>query len=318
MKHEFLDSINIDELNQSENNIILIGFGQNDTTTLQNKLCDIKEEESSDTINVKFAKDPYQNIIIDIPSINEDKDTIVNRLKIQKYFFSSIIDIKMICLVIKLTPRYDDMVRDACYLIPIFDEYKQNISIIITNSENATKQSISEIKYIFEKKFKIEQKNVIFSSNLIGAEEIREKLNEIKKEMQNIKKIKINLRHLLNAYRFDGDLDFIEEREKFLDEYKEKFQKFKNGLIKTSNDFLKIDLGLAFIEEKNDLIKRFYEIINKKSNDVNKTVFEVISFNNEIFGDFYKIINEVFPKYIIKKIFLEKYDILILNKIENS
>ena len=152
MKHEFLDSINIDELNQSENNIILIGFGQNDTTTLYNKLCDIKEEESSDTINVKFAKDPYQNIIIDIPSINEDKDTIVNRLKIQKYFFSSIIDIKMICLVIKLTPRYDDMVRDACYLIPIFDEYKQNISIIITNSENATKQGISEIKYIFEKK----------------------------------------------------------------------------------------------------------------------------------------------------------------------
>lgn len=188
MKHEFLDSINIDELNQSENNIILIGFGQNDTTTLQNKLCDIKEEESSDTINVKFAKDPYQNIIIDIPSINEDKDTIVNRLKIQKYFFSSIIDIKMICLVIKLTPRYDDMVRDARYLIPIFDEYKQNISIIITNSENATKQSISEIKYIFEKKIKIGQKNVIFSSNLIGAEEIREKLNEIKKDMQNIKK----------------------------------------------------------------------------------------------------------------------------------
>ena len=318
MKHEFLDSINIDELNQSENNIILIGFGQNDITTLQNKLCDIKEEESSDTINVKFAKDPYQNIIIDIPSINEDKDTIVNRLKIQKYFFSSIIDIKMICLVIKLTPRYDDMVRDARYLIPIFDEYKQNISIIITNSENATKQSISEIKYIFEKKFKIEQKNVIFSSNLIGVEEIRKKLNEIKKDMQNIKKIKINLRHLLNAYGFDEDLDFIEEREKFLDEYKEKFQKFKNGLIKTSNDFLKIDLGLAFIEEKNDLIKRFYEIINKKSNDVNKTVFEVISFNNEIFGDFYKFINEVFPEYIIKKIFLEKYDILILNKIENS
>ena len=224
----------------------------------------------------------------------------------------------MICLVIKLTPRYDDMVRDARYLIPIFDEYKQNISIIITNSENATKQSISEIKYIFEKKIKIGQKNVIFSSNLIGAEEIREKLNEIKKDMQNIKKIKINLRHLLNAYRFDGDLDFIEEREKLLDEYKEKFQKFKNGLIKTSNDFLKIDLVLAFIEEKNDLIERFYEIINKKSNDVNKTVFEVISFNNEIFGDFYKFINEVFPEYIIKKIFLEKYDILILNKIENS
>ena len=224
----------------------------------------------------------------------------------------------MICLVIKLTPRYDDMVRDARYLIPIFDEYKQNISIIITNSENATKQSISEIKYIFEKKFKIEQKNVIFSSNLIGVEEIRKKLNEIKKDMQNIKKIKINLRHLLNAYGFDEDLDFIEEREKLLDEYKEKFQKFKNELIKTSKDFLKIDLGLAFIEEKNDLIKRFYEIINKKSNDVNKTVFEVISFNNEIFFDFYKIINEVFPEYIIKKIFLEKYDILILNKIENS
>ena len=224
----------------------------------------------------------------------------------------------MICLVIKLTPRYDDMVRDARYLIPIFDEYKQNISIIITNSENATKQGISEIKYIFEKKFKIEQKNVIFSSNLIGVEEIRKKLNEIKKDMQNIKKIKINLRHLLNAYGFDEDLDFIEEREKLLDEYKEKFQKFKNGLIKTSNDFLKIDLVLAFIEEKNDLIERFYEIINKKSNDVNKTVFEVISFNNEIFGDFYKFINEVFPEYIIKKIFLEKYDTLILNKIENS
>ena len=224
----------------------------------------------------------------------------------------------MICLVIKLTPRYDDMVRDARYLIPIFDEYKQNISIIITNSENATKQSISQIKYIFEKKIKIGQKNVIFSSNLIGAEEIREKLNEIKKDMQNIKKIKINLRHLLNAYRLDEDLDFIEEREKFLNKYKEKFQKFKNELIKTSKDFLKIDLGLAFIEEKNDLIERFYEIINKKSNDVNKTVFEVISFNNEIFGDFYKFINEVFPEYIIKKIFLEKYDILILNKIENS
>ena len=45
--------------------------------------------------------------------------------------------------------------------------------------------------------------------------ELRKKINDIKKNMSNIEKIKLKDRELLNTVGNDGDLDVIEERENF-------------------------------------------------------------------------------------------------------
>ena len=43
----------------------------------------------------------------------------------------------------------------------------------------------------------------------MNAEEIRKKINDIKKNMKNIEKIQIKDRNLLNTVGTDGDIDAI-------------------------------------------------------------------------------------------------------------
>ena len=81
-------------------------------------------------------------------------EDIVKHLKIQKSTLSSI-PARMICLVIKLTARYDDIVKSALQMVRIFVENRNNISIIITNCENITMKQEEEIKLTLQNKMKL-------------------------------------------------------------------------------------------------------------------------------------------------------------------
>lgn len=113
----------------------------------------------------------------------------------------------MICLVIKFSVRYDDIIKSAIQMVKIFNDNRENIVVIITNSEDVSIVQMSEVEAALSKKCKIDSTKIIFTSKNTSSQEIRKKLNERKKNMKNIEKIEIKDRNLLNTVGTDGDMD---------------------------------------------------------------------------------------------------------------
>jgi GTP-binding protein EngB required for normal cell division len=288
MTDEFLVNKNFDEIKNSQNNIVLFGSVGNGKTTLINKLCHCdlitKSDGFSCTRDVQYSRTHDGSLIIDFPGLNAAED-IVKHLQIQKSTLS-VIPAKMICLVIKLTARYDDIVKSALQMIRIFASNRDNICVIITFCEELKMPQAEEIKLILQKKCKIKPENIVFTSNNMSSDMLLSKLNSIKSNMKNIEKIQLKDRDLLNTVGTDGDIDVIEERDKFLDEFKDSLAKFKKEFDKATDNSLKFALYYAFFDYKEELIERFTEVVRKKVTDTDTAIVEIITFNNEIFSDF--------------------------------
>ena len=220
----------------------------------------------------------------------------------------------MICLVVKRTSRYDDIVKSVIQMVKIFNENRKNISIIITNSEDTTIVQEEEIKMSLEKKCKIVSNNILFTSNKMSAETLREKLNKIIQNMENIESIKIQDRDLLNTVGNDGDIDVIEEREIYYKEFKESLEKFKKEYYGTNDNALKFALYYSFLDFKDDLIERFNEVVKKKVTDTDTAIVEIIT-SFEIFGIILVLIFQIYNSLFFvnnKFIFSEDFIIFIL------
>lgn len=156
MTDEFLVNKNFDEIKNSQNNIVLFGSVGNGKTTLINKLCHCdlitKNDGFSCTRDVQYSRTHDGSLIIDFPGLNAAED-IVKHLQIQKSTLS-VIPAKMICLVIKLTARYDDIVKSALQMIRIFASNRDNICVIITFCEELKMPQAEEIKLILQKNVK--------------------------------------------------------------------------------------------------------------------------------------------------------------------
>jgi GTP-binding protein EngB required for normal cell division len=256
---EFLVNENFDEIKSSTNNVILFGSVGNGKTTCINKICGCNLKTKNDgfscTRDVQYCMAPDGSYYIDFPGLNAAED-IVKHLKVQKSCLSSI-PARMICLVTKLTARYDDIVKALLQMVKIFIEYRSNIAIIITFCENITITQEAEISVVIEKKTKIKSSNIIFTSSKMSPETLREKLNSLKSKMNNIEKIQIKDRDLLNTVGNDGDLDVVEERDKFLDEFRNSLKMFKEEFNQASENSLKFALYYSFVDYKEDLIERF-------------------------------------------------------------
>ena len=282
MTEEYLVNKTFDEIKNSSNNIILLGSVGCGKTTLINKLS--KNDGFSCTRDVQYCSTSDGSIIIDFPGLNSAED-IVKHLKIQSSTLS-VIPAKMICLVTKLTTRYDDIVKDLHQMVRIFESNRDNLAIIVTFCEDLTLQQEAEIQKIIEKKMKINPQNIIFSSNKMSSEMLLDKINNIKSKMTNIEKIEFKDIDLLNIVGNDGDINVIEERDKFLDEFKNSLEKFKEKFNKAEDNSLKFALYFAFVDYKEELLERFSEIVQKKVKDTDTAIVEIVSFKNEIFSDF--------------------------------
>ena len=282
MTDEYLVNKTFDEIKNSSNNIILLGSVGCGKTTLINKLS--KNDGFSCTRDVQYCSTSDGSIIIDFPGLNAAED-IVKHLKIQSSTLS-VIPAKMICLVTKLTTRYDDIVKDLHQMVKIFESNRDNLAIIVTFCEDLTLQQEAEIQKIIEKKMKINSQNIIFSSNKMSSEMLLDKINNIKSKMTNIEKIEFKDIDLLNIVGNDGDINVIEERDKFLDEFKNSLEKFKEKFNKAEDNSLKFALYFAFVDYKEELLERFSEIVQKKVEDTDTAIVEIVSFKNEIFSDF--------------------------------
>jgi hypothetical protein len=148
--------------------------------------------------------------------------------------------------VTKLTTRYDDIIKSLLQMVRIFAENRNNLVIIITFCEDITITQEAEISKVIEKKIKIKTENIIFTSNKMSADTLLGKINRIKLRMDNIEKIQLKDRDLLNTVGNDGDIDVIEDRDNFLNEFKDSLEKFKQEFNKASENSLKFALYYAF------------------------------------------------------------------------
>ena len=296
----------LDELKQSENNVVLFGSVGNGKTYLLNKACD-SEYLTSDsgyscTRNVQFAYSlKYDMVIIDFPGLNAVKD-IMGHLKVQKTALSAI-PVRMICFVIKYSPRNDDFERELGQMLSIFDNYIKNITIIITKSEHIKMPRKEEIKFLFKNKFQIE--NVLFTTKKTEGLELCEELNRFKSGMENIKQILVKTRDLAKVVPSLYNKDMAKERELYEDKFYEVLDLFKAEVVKAEDPDLKRALYFAFKDYKTVLLEEYTNAIrNKKIDgkepDMDSVIVEVLMFDNKIFNEFDEFRKQIESKIEIK------------------
>ena len=276
-----------EKIKNSKNNIILFGSVGSGKTTILNKICG-KNFKTSDscfcsTRDVHYSLSlKYNNIVLDFPGLNS-AESIFNNLKVQKYALS-IIPVKMICFIIRFHPRYDDLIKSVYQMLMIFKEYRKNICLIISNSENATIKIQAEIELIFKTKFRINK--IIFSTLNMNELEILDKLEKFKQDMPFIDHLNIKTSDLTKTVYPEFDLDCIEDREKYIKEFQNSLKIIMAEFSKANDKDLKRAIYFAFRDYKDNLIEKYSEIVKGKKEDTDSIITELIMFNNEIFNEY--------------------------------
>lgn len=116
----------------------------------------------------------------------------------------------MICFIAKYTSRYDYLVKSVSKMLKIFKEYRKNISLIVSNSEESSIKQQSEIEHLFKTKFGIE--NILFSTLKMDSLAILDKLEKFKAVMPFHEHLNIKTTDLTQTIDPQFDLDCMEER----------------------------------------------------------------------------------------------------------
>ena len=179
------------------------------------------------------------------------------------------------------------MIKAGNQLLMIFRDYRNNICLIITNSENANNKIKEEIELIFKKKFGIDK--ILFSSLKNGGLELRnfcDKLENYKNQMKSIEKLIIKTSDLTQTICPEYDFEVMEERDKYVQEFQKALKIFNNEFNKSNNKELKRALYFGLRDYKESLIINYNEIIKNKKNDFYAVITELIMFNNTIFYEY--------------------------------
>jgi len=288
-------SRNLGEIKRCENNVVIFGLVGHGKTTLLNKACgtSYKTAESgySCTTDIQYSYSVKGDMaIIDFPGINSTKDTI-KHLTIQRSALT-IIPVRMICFVVKYDKRYDHLIMNISKMLSIFCNYKDNITIVVTHSENCSLTDKENLKAIFKKNFSIS--NVIFTTkDKTSCIELCNTLQNLKSKMKNHNKLILRTRDFLATVEDVFDITVMDERNKYEEEFNDTLKKFKEEFKNANEDDLKRAIYFAFRDYKEDLLNRYSEIVKEKKADIDSIIVELIMFNNIIFNKFNNFRKEV-------------------------
>lgn len=149
-------SLHLEDIKNSDKNVIFFGKVGAGKTTLTNKLCGTTFETSrsglSVTRDLQFADSLDKKFkAIDFPGLGAASEEL-KHYEIQRQILSTI-PVRIICFVCKYDNRDDEMVKILKIMKGIFDFYSKNIIIIITHSEDILYDFTrrSEIEFLIEK-----------------------------------------------------------------------------------------------------------------------------------------------------------------------
>ena len=279
---------NYEEIKKSNNNIVLLGEVGAGKTTLFNKLVggDFKTGSNCTSITnevVICSSLDYKNIIFDFPGFKA-LDDIVPIFKVQ-YKTLRNIPIRTICFIIERRDRPELIVDSLIGLKETFDDYANNIIIIITKTDNMTDvEKNNTKKYIFTK---TSFEKIIFTDLYTDIRYILNLINDYKQDMKVLEEVKPKSREFLKYFKKTTDDTMKIKKKEFIEEFEDTLDVFNEEFNKPSTDkALKRALYFALKDYKNNLIERYYEVA-KREQDYSEYVLEhVLSFSNEIYHDF--------------------------------
>lgn len=296
----------IEEIKQSENNIVLFGSVGNGKTFLLNKICGADYLTADNgysctrNIQIDFSL-KYDMPIIDFPGLNAVQDIMLH-LRIQKTTLSHI-PVRLICFVIKYSPRNDDFERELGQMLSIFQNYIQNVMIFISKSEDVNLKRKEEIKFIFKNKFNIEK--VLFTTKRTDGLKLCEDLNKFKSQVKNIKQILIKMRDLAKTVPSLYNKDMAKEREQYEDLFYKVLDEFKKEVEKAKDPDLKRALYFAFKDYKDYLLEEYSNVIRKKKidgkePDMDSVIAEILMFDNNVYNEFNEFRKQIESQIEIK------------------
>jgi GTPase SAR1 family protein len=274
-------------IKNSKNNLILFGSVGVGKTTILNKICAQNFTTGNGCFSVTrevhyYYSIKYNNIVIDFPGLNSATN-IVAHLKVQKNALS-VIPIKMICFIARFTPRFDDLLNSVSQMLMIFSEYIKNICVIISNSEDSTTTNQAEIEHLFRTTFGINK--IIFSRLNINELQLLDKLENFKSDMPFIEHLNIKTSDLTKTVNPKFDLVCFADRTNYINEFNNSLKIFSAEFEKATEKDLKRALYFTFRDYKENLIKKYSEIVRNKKADNDSIITELIMFNNTIFNEY--------------------------------
>jgi len=279
---------NYDEIKDSKKNIILLGEVGSGKTTLMNKLTGAHFKTGKDctsiTNEVQICSSlDYKSIIFDFPGFKV-LDDIIPVFKVQ-YKTIRNIPIRGVCFVVERRDRPELIVDSLIGLKETFENYENNIIIIITKTDEMEDSKKRETKDYILNKTGFDK--IIFSDIHKHGYEILQDINNFISGMEVLREVTPKSREFLKYFKKATDDRMKQFKKQFTDEFEETIDVFQEKFDQPSTDkALKRALFFALKDYKNNLIERYYDVAKREQDYSDYVLEHVLSFSNHIFHDF--------------------------------